>query len=104
MLLLLGLYLVLEKKYIETSKSSFKPLIYARYLFLMMGFFAFYVGFIYNDFMSISFNFFGSCYDLEEENWIRTENCSYPFGIDPVWSVSNNELSFMNSFKMKVTP
>ena len=28
-------------------------------------------------------------------------NCVYPFGIDPAWYRSNEEVSFMNSFKMK---
>lgn len=73
-----------------------------RYLFLMMGFFAFYAGWIYNDFLSIAFNAFGSCYTLEEEIWSRIPECNYVFGMDPVWSVSGNELAFLNSFKMKV--
>jgi len=64
LLLILGLYLVYFKKYIEKSDSIFKPLIVARHLILLMGFFAFYCGWIYNDFMSISFNLFGSCYEL----------------------------------------
>ena len=30
------------------------------------------------------------------------ENCVYPFGIDPKWYVSKNELNFLNSLKMKL--
>jgi V-type H+-transporting ATPase subunit a len=79
----------------------------------MMGFFAFYNGIIYNDFVSLSLNLFGSCYQLKEtpnpidpkspiKFWLPIENCLYPFGIDPVWSASANSLTFLNSYKMKL--
>jgi V-type H+-transporting ATPase subunit a len=76
----------------------------------LMGFFAFYNGWIYNDFLSLSLNMFGSCYKLEQlstnttlpPEWIKKPDCTYPIGIDPVWSVSSNELTFVNSYKMKV--
>lgn len=69
-----------------------------------MGFFAFYCGFIYNDFMSISPNFFGSCYNINpsDKSVTRNNNCIYPFGVDPVWSISSNDISFFNSLKMKL--
>jgi len=31
------------------------------------------------------------------------EDCVYPIGIDPTWYLSTNELSFMNSLKMKIS-
>jgi V-type H+-transporting ATPase subunit a len=60
-----------------------------------MGFFSTYCGFIYNDFLSISLNIFISCYNVNnvtEGNPIPriSDNCVYPMGIDPVWSVSTN--------------
>ncbi len=64
LLFMFGLYLCSRKKSIlKNSKSSLRHLIKVRYLLTLMGFFAFYCGFIYNDFLSIPFNIFGSCYD-----------------------------------------
>ena len=64
----------------------------------MMGFFAFYNGVIYNDYLSLSLNLFGSCYSLDEtvepHVWVGKEGCVYPFGLDPVWSMSTNLLTF----------
>lgn len=78
-----------------------------------MGFFAAYCGLIYNDFMAIPLWFFGSCYNLVEEAPLpgKTEphlridykpDCTYPIGIDPAWYLGLNELTFLNSLKMKL--
>jgi len=49
-----------------------------------MGFFAFFVGTLYNDFASLPIEFFGgSCY--AEGSNIQTEGCVYPWGIDHRW-------------------
>ena len=40
-------------------------ILHGKYLILMMGFFATYMGFIYNDFMSLPTRVFNSCYDIE---------------------------------------
>lgn len=74
----------------------------------MMGFFAFYCGWIYNDFLGMNLNIFGSCYEVREvevETYIapQQQDCIYPFGIDPIWGVSSNELVFVNSLKMKIS-
>jgi V-type H+-transporting ATPase subunit a len=49
-----------------------------------------YCGFIYNDFMSIPLDLFGSCYnsDTGRKNLEDSENCVYSFGIDPIWFMS----------------
>ena len=58
-----GAYLVYKgKDLLNTPLADIVPL---RYLLAMMGFFAFYCGFIYNDFLALPTNLFGSCYTNE---------------------------------------
>jgi len=71
-----------------------------------MGVCAFYCGFIYNEFMSLPWNIFGSCFkNVDDPNEPgKTElikGCIYPIGFDPKWYIATNELNFFNSFKMK---
>lgn len=68
-----------------------------------MGFFGLFCGFIYNDFMSIPLDLFGSCFDETKKKTLMKsdENCVYHFGIDPAWLSASNSLQFFNSFKMK---
>lgn len=88
-----------------------------RYMFLFMGFFAVYAGLIYNDCFSLGLNLFrsrwifdGQDYGTVKEGAIAVQEAGYganesvyPFGLDPVWHVSGNELLFFNSFKMKMS-
>jgi len=124
LLLTFALYLVYYK--LEILKSNFGPLklfLKARYLLLLMGICSFYMGWIYDDFFSLPVGIFGkSCYEnvittkqvQQNDGSFKTENisgigkrksdnCVYPIGIDPKWYSSSNELSFMNSFKMKIS-
>ena len=106
-LFLFAIYLCLFNEKIAKSKSILKQLLFARYFLLLMGFFSVYCGFLYNDFLSIPFDH-GTCYDIEK-NGTRTahlykkENCTYNFGLDPIWYVASNELAFVNSLKMKLS-
>lgn len=53
----------------------------------MMGFFAFFCGFMYNDFVAFPIEFFDSCYDMKTGNKLSNA-CIYPAGLDPVWYLS----------------
>ncbi|RXN24690.1 V-type proton ATPase 116 kDa subunit a-like protein [Labeo rohita] len=97
-----------------------------RYIILLMGMFSIYTGLIYNDCFSKSFNIFGSSWcvrpmfyphgpwqneTLHEHHHLQLNpfvpgvysGHPYVFGIDPVWNIASNKLSFLNSFKMKMS-
>lgn len=76
-----------------------------RYLLLMMGIFSLFAGIIYNDMTSIPLKLFGeSCYHTNAHGHPELrEDCIYPVGIDPVWYMSKNELTYINSLKMKLS-
>ena len=112
-LFLFALYLCIYNK--DLSKTKLKPILFSRYFLLLMGFFAAYCGLLYNDFFSIPIDA-GSCYNITglskgstserliiEETNGEKKYCSYRFGLDPVWYIANNELTFINSLKMKLS-
>ena len=108
LILLLSIWLVLKKDEILKTMPDLKMLIKTRYFFLLCGFFAFFNGWIYNDFFAMPLGIFGSCYrnEINKDGNIvvkRKGDCVYPIGLDPKWYVANNELSFLNSFKMKMS-
>ncbi|CAI5762892.1 V-type proton ATPase 116 kDa subunit a isoform X1 [Podarcis lilfordi] len=95
-----------------------------RYLILLMGAFSIYTGFIYNECFSKATNIFPSAWSIatmaNQSNWSEdflagnpvlalNPNVTgvfkgpYPFGIDPIWSLAINHLTFLNSFKMKMS-
>ncbi|CAG9329402.1 unnamed protein product [Blepharisma stoltei] len=100
---LFACYLIYSRKSIEKSESLFKPAIPARYLFLLMGLFATYCGFIYNDFLGVPLNLFGSRWSENPKYGQYTQDSIYPIGLDPSWYRADNELAFFNSFKMKIS-
>lgn len=104
-LFLWGCYLCFNADKLKKEKGASQILAKVRYLILMMGMFAFFSGLMYNDFASLSINLFGSCYDpvnLNDKDAVRKPDCVYPFGVDPVWRLSSNDLSNINSLKMKL--
>ena len=103
-LLCLSIYLFIQNKSLSKSSNSMVQILaQSRYFILLMGFFALYCGLLYNDFLSVPI-YFSSCYNKfgkSGEYLDKKKDCKYKFGVDPVWIISNNELTFVNSLKMK---
>ncbi|XP_070537103.1 V-type proton ATPase 116 kDa subunit a 1-like [Ptychodera flava] len=119
---LFGLWMCVYQKSLAASAGNNEMwgTIYAgRYVVLPMGLFSIYSGLIYNDFFSKSLNIFGSSFNVsgaEYSNETIRHNeflqlapestfsgSPYPLGFDPVWRLASNELTFTNSFKMKLS-
>ena len=114
-----GIYLLWNEKANDKAKlgEMAAGLHSGRYMIVMMGFFAVYAGFIYNDMFSLGLNLFGSRWVFDgqyngevEEGAVAVQTAEfgsaesvYPFGLDPMWHVTSNELLFFNSFKMKLS-
>lgn len=103
LLLIFGIYINLNYEKLK-NVAELKEIMELRFLIFMMGFFATYCGLIYNDFFSIPFNLFGTCWETDHHTGLQvmTEGCIYPFGLDPKWYIARNELNFFNSYKMKL--
>ncbi|XP_020853781.1 V-type proton ATPase 116 kDa subunit a 4 [Phascolarctos cinereus] len=127
-MLILALWMVMNEKSLLAQKNTneiWDTFFNGRYLILLMGFFSVYTGFIYNDCFSKALNIFGSSWSvrpmftngtwnshLVETNPILQLDPAvpgvfsgnpYPFGIDPVWNIASNKLTFLNSYKMKMS-
>uniref|UniRef100_A0A8C0FC67 V-type proton ATPase subunit a n=1 Tax=Bubo bubo TaxID=30461 RepID=A0A8C0FC67_BUBBB len=123
-----ALWMVVNEKSLLAQKSTneiWNTFFSGRYLILLMGIFSMYTGFIYNDCFSKSFNIFGSSWHIipmfKNSTWnkdVLLDNTvlqldpavpgvysgnPYPFGIDPIWNVASNKLTFLNSYKMKMS-
>lgn len=105
LLLIFGTILAFfSKKMGIHNNSLLSQVLPFRYLLFAMGLFAFYCGLVYNDFMSFPLRIFSSCFKNEGEEFDKkSENCVYSLGIDPTWYMSTGEITFLNSFKMKLS-
>ncbi len=103
LLFIMACYLFYDREELSKPSSGYRDIYKARHILLMMGFFACYCGWMYNDFISIPLNVFGTCYVNQGKEAVRMDqSCVYPFGLDPKWYVAKNELAFFNSLKMKL--
>jgi len=116
-----GLYMCIKEKMLEARKIDneiWKYFFNGRYLITIMAIFSIYTGFIYNDVFSKSLNVVGSSWQtqMHDDDILKTKNAMispakasewygtpYPFGVDPIWQVSENKIVFLNAFKMKVS-
>ncbi|KHJ94856.1 hypothetical protein OESDEN_05206, partial [Oesophagostomum dentatum] len=113
-----GLFFILNEKKITARRirgEIFNTFFGGRYIIVLMGLFSIYTGILYNDAFAKSFNVFGSSWanpynQSEIESWIyprsdarETKRGPYPFGVDPIWNIAENRLSFLNSMKMKIS-
>ncbi|KAL7840930.1 hypothetical protein AOLI_G00262530 [Acnodon oligacanthus] len=124
-----ALYLVIRESRLLAQKSDnemFNMIFAGRYIILLMGIFSVYTGVIYNDCFSKSLNMFSSGWSVKPMFGPKGGNWSfetldgnavlqldpavpgvfggpYPLGIDPIWNIATNKLTFLNSFKMKMS-
>ncbi|KAI5190780.1 V-type H+-transporting ATPase subunit a [Nematocida sp. AWRm77] len=93
-----GMYMIKKEKVLKVPKSL-EIVFNGRYLIMMAGLWAIYFGFLYADFMGVSFGDVLSGYAEGEKKGV----CY--FGIDHIWhgpEVSNGA-TFINSLKMKTS-
>ncbi|KAJ8262511.1 hypothetical protein GJAV_G00167270 [Gymnothorax javanicus] len=128
LLMTLGaLWMVLEEKDPKLRNNTneiWKMIFGGRYLILLMGLFSIYTGAVYNECFSRGMSPFPSGWHLQpmvqHSNWSDATlkkyqylqldptiegvfQGPYPFGIDPIWGLATNHLTFLNSYKMKMS-
>ncbi|XP_037950534.1 V-type proton ATPase 116 kDa subunit a1-like [Teleopsis dalmanni] len=115
---LFGLSMVIyEKKLGRQRRGEILNIMFSgRYIIMLMGLFACYTGFTYNDIFSKSLNVFGSKWRIRYNTTTVLTNPTlqlnpeyatvgvYPWGLDPIWQLADdNQIIFTNSYKMKLS-
>uniref|UniRef100_A0A8C0KQQ2 V-type proton ATPase subunit a n=1 Tax=Canis lupus dingo TaxID=286419 RepID=A0A8C0KQQ2_CANLU len=111
---LFALLLVINENHprLNQSQEIMRMFFNGRYILLLMGLFSVYTGLIYNDCFSKSVNLFGSGWNVSamrsrvlqlDPSVPGVFQGPYPLGIDPIWNLATNRLTFLNSFKMKMS-
>jgi len=116
------LIVLMEKRLMKTKSNNeiWNIFFGGRYIILLMGAFSVYAGLMYNDVFAKSINIFGSAWfpgndrypnstvhnvkDMTlDPNTTDYMGHPYPFGLDPAWQLTLNKITFLNSFKMKIS-
>nr|UJH94490.1 Vph1.2 [Starmerella bombicola] len=99
-----------EKKLAKVQGGDVFDMFYSgRYVVLLMGIFSMFTGLIYNDLFSKSMTLLASGWNWPENlatgKTVTAESTGivYKFGIDWMWHGAENNLRFMNSYKMKLS-
>lgn len=105
---LAALWVVWNEKALASIKEEMFTMVYGgRYILLGMGLCGIYCGMIYNDIFSLGGTPYTTAWsyigDSKEATWSGKDKDVYPFGIDPEWHISENDLLFFNSLKMKMS-
>eukprot|EP00301_Raphidiophrys_heterophryoidea_P006059 c12479_g1_i1.p1 GENE.c12479_g1_i1~~c12479_g1_i1.p1 ORF type:complete len:666 (+),score=149.92 c12479_g1_i1:90-2000(+) len=116
MLMILALLMIADENRLSRRKNGemLEILFGGRYVLLMLSLFAIYMGFLYNEIFSMSFDLFGTAYTKDDADNRFAKDCRpsgsdttqcapYVFGVDPVWKKAREELDFTNSLKMKLS-
>ncbi|CAG0916167.1 unnamed protein product [Notodromas monacha] len=113
-----GAYLVWKEDMLESvarSNEIAQMFFGGRYIIMLMGIFGTYAGFIYNDIFGKTIKIFPSGFTYHTFNLqqltkeehlgvdpaVHYKGVPYPFGVDPVWGMATNKITYLNSFKMK---
>ena len=103
-LLILGLIFLIVGYLLFFKPELFKKIglsgaLQAKWLVLLMGVFSVYSGLIYNEFMSMKFPFFQTCFPKLKQS----KGCVYPVGFDWMWAKAGNMETFYNSYRTKLS-
>ena len=103
---LFAMYLIFYNQRINSKMGSsiLKFISKFRYFLLLLSINSIYCGLLYNEFMSVPLSMHDTCYVRDPQDpkkGKKKDKCNFPFGMDPKWFVAENELAFINSFKMK---
>ncbi|KAF9023037.1 H+-ATPase subunit [Hymenopellis radicata] len=110
-ILFAALYMILAER--KLAKQDLGEIVgqffFGRYIILLMGAFSIYTGLMYNDIFSKSLHLWHSGWNFPGAEGVGSKivgtigSHRYPFGLDPGWHGADNNLVFVNSYKMKMS-